>query len=159
MKPANPLFRSLLVTCLAINMLSFSVVSLADAPKKLTELVVVDVKVGTGIEAVGDVDEGDTLEVHYTGWIYDPKKEDRKGREFESSRDKGKNPFTFKLGMGKVIKGWDKGLEGMKVGGQRTLIIPADMAYGKDGMENKTTSIPANVPLVFDVELLNVTKP
>lgn len=154
MKIGSFLFRLLLV----LSLFDLPNATAADFPQKITELIVVDTKLGTGTEAVGDTEDGDLLEVHYTGWIYDPKKADRKGRQFESSHDKGK-PFVFKLGMGKVIKGWDKGLEGMKVGGQRTLLIPANMAYGNDGMESKTTYIPSNVPLVFDVELLKVTKP
>ena len=91
----------------------------------VTELVKKDIKIGTGEEAV----VGNMVEVHYTGWLYDPAAPDKKGAKFDSSRDRG-TPFSFLLGAGRVIKGWDRGVAGMKVGGQRTLSIPAEMAYG-----------------------------
>ena len=96
----------------------------------VTELIKQDTKVGTGEEAV----VGKMVEVHYTGWLYDPTKPDKKGAKFDSSRDRG-TPFSFLLGAGRVIKGWDRGVVGMKVGGQRTLIIPPSMAYGAQGPE------------------------
>ncbi len=107
-----------------------------------------DVKVGTGAEAVS----GKEVAVHYTGWLYDEKAADKKGTKFDSSRDRGQ-PFDFPLGGGRVIKGWDEGVVGMKVGGQRTLIISPEYGYGARGAGNV---IPPNATLLFDVELLDV---
>src|SRR5690349_17628697 len=114
----------------------------------VSDLKKIDVKQGTGAEAVS----GKPVVVHYTGWLYDPAKPDNKGAKFDSSRDRGQ-PFSFPLGAGRVIKGWDQGVAGMKVGGQRTLIIPASMAYGERGAGGV---IPPNATLIFDVELLEV---
>ncbi len=111
-------------------------------------LIIKDVKKGTGKPAVA----GKEVVVHYTGWLLDTKKPDQKGEKFDSSRDRNE-PFSFPLGAGRVIKGWDKGVAGMKVGGQRTLIIPAALAYGARGAGGV---IPPNATLVFDVELLDV---
>jgi FKBP-type peptidyl-prolyl cis-trans isomerase FkpA len=108
----------------------------------------IDVKQGTGAEAT----TGKPVIVHYTGWIYDESKPDKKGAKFDSSRDR-QVPFGFFLGAGKVIRGWDEGVVGMKVGGQRTLIIPSSLAYGERGAGGV---IPPNATLVFDVELLEV---
>ena len=107
-----------------------------------------DVKEGTGAEAVN----GKTVVVHYTGWLYDEAAPDHKGKKFDSSRDRG-DPFDFPLGAGHVIKGWDQGVAGMKVGGQRTLVIPPEMGYGARGAGGV---IPPNATLLFDVELLGV---
>jgi len=114
-------------------------------PKDLQKL---DAKQGTGAEAVS----GRTVSVHYTGWLYDPAAPQGKGRKFDSSRDRGQ-PFDFPLGAGRVIKGWDDGVAGMKVGGQRTLVIPASLGYGERGAGGV---IPPNAVLIFDVELLGV---
>jgi FKBP-type peptidyl-prolyl cis-trans isomerase FkpA len=108
----------------------------------------IDVKVGTGEEAV----VGKTVNVHYTGWLYDAAAEDKKGEKFDSSHDRA-NYFSFLLGSGRVIKGWDQGVQGMKVGGQRTLIIPPSMAYGAQGAGG---IIPPNATLIFDVELISL---
>lgn len=113
----------------------------------ITQLVKNDVKMGTGALAKA----GQTVTVHYTGWLYDESAADKHGIKFDSSRDRGK-PFKFPLGAGRVIKGWDQGFAGMKVGGQRTLIIPANMGYGSRGAGR----IPPNATLIFDVELLGV---
>ena len=107
-----------------------------------------DVVVGTGRLAAA----GTTAVVHYTGWLYDEKAKDRHGAKFDSSVDR-KDPFSFPLGMGKVIKGWDQGVEGMKVGGKRTLVIPPDLGYGARGAGGV---IPPNATLIFDVELLDI---
>jgi FKBP-type peptidyl-prolyl cis-trans isomerase len=107
-----------------------------------------DAKQGTGAEAV----PGRTVVVHYTGWLYDPAQPGGKGKKFDSSRDRGE-PFSFPLGAGRVIRGWDEGVAGMKVGGQRTLVIPPDMGYGARGAGGV---IPPNATLIFDVELLDV---
>jgi len=107
----------------------------------------IDTVPGTGAEAVA----GNTVVVHYTGWLYDEKAADKHGKKFDSSVDRGE-PFSFKLGGGQVIRGWDEGFAGMKVGGKRTLMIPAEYGYGA----RRTGPIPANSSLVFDVELVGV---
>ena len=112
------------------------------------EFTKTDVKIGEGVEAKA----GQTVSVHYTGWLYDPTATDKHGTKFDSSRDRGQ-PFQFPLGAGRVIKGWDQGVAGMKIGGQRTLIIPAEMGYGARGAGG---AIPPNATLIFDVELLGV---
>lgn len=114
----------------------------------ITELQKIDTQVGTGREA----EFGFNVSVHYTGWLYDAKAEGFKGAKFDSSLDR-KQPFDFTLGAGQVIQGWDEGFAGMKVGGKRTLIIPAEMGYGARGAGGV---IPPNATLVFDVELLDV---
>src|SRR5262249_42029906 len=114
----------------------------------IKELIRQDAKVGTGTEAV----PGRQVTVHYTGWLYDEGRADHKGRKFDSSRDRNE-PFPFRLGGGEVIPGWDRGVAGMRVGGQRTLTIPPDLAYGAQGAGGV---IPPNATLVFDVELLDV---
>jgi FKBP-type peptidyl-prolyl cis-trans isomerase len=111
-------------------------------------VTMIDHKIGDGVEAVA----GKTVVVHYTGWLFDAAAPENKGKKFDSSRDRN-DPFDFPLGAGNVIKGWDVGVEGMKVGGQRTLIIPASMGYGARGAGGV---IPPNATLVFDVELLGV---
>lgn len=107
-----------------------------------------DVLFGNGAIATA----GKQVEVHYTGWLYDPAAENQRGSQFDSSRTAGR-PFIFPLGAGRVIKGWDQGVVGMRVGGQRTLIIPSDMAYGARGAG---ADIPPHSTLIFDVELLGV---
>jgi len=101
----------------------------------------------------GDLAEaGRQVVVHYTGWLFDEAAPENKGRKFDSSRDRGE-PFVFPLGAGHVIKGWDQGVAGMRVGGQRTLVIPPELGYGARGAGGV---IPPNATLVFDVELLGV---
>lgn len=112
-----------------------------------TGLQFIDEVVGKGEEAA----KGDQVEVHYTGWLSDNGK---KGNKFDSSLDRGK-PFGFRLSAGEVIKGWDEGVAGMKVGGKRQLIIPPSLAYGSRAVGGV---IPPNSTLIFDVELLKVTK-
>jgi FKBP-type peptidyl-prolyl cis-trans isomerase FkpA len=106
----------------------------------------IDTVVGKGKEAVA----GKTVVVHYTGWLYAPKAPKQRGQQFDSSV--GGQPFTFPLGMGGVIKGWDQGVAGMKVGGKRTLVIPSELGYGARG----AGPIPPGATLLFDVELLDV---
>ena len=113
----------------------------ATATGDVTELVVEDIKVGTGAEAK----TGDTITVHYTGWLTD-------GTKFDSSVDAGQ-PFQFPLGQGYVIQGWDEGIVGMKVGGVRKLTIPPDMGYGAQGAGGV---IPPNATLIFQVELISI---
>ncbi len=114
----------------------------------MSEFIKTDTKLGTGAEAIA----GHDISVHYTGWLFDANAADHKGKKFDSSRDRGQ-PFDFPLGAGHVIKGWDQGFAGMKVGGQRTLTIPANMGYGARGAGGV---IPPNATLIFDVELLGV---
>ena len=114
----------------------------------ITELIKTDETAGGGHEAAS----GRNVTVHYTGWLYDEGRPDHKGKKFDSSRDRGE-PFTFKLGAGRVIRGWDEGVAGMKVGGRRTLTIPPDYGYGAQGAPG---AIPPNATLIFDVELLDV---
>jgi FKBP-type peptidyl-prolyl cis-trans isomerase len=114
----------------------------------VTQLIRQDDVVGTGAEA----QSGQVVTVHYTGWLYDQTRPDRKGNKFDSSRDRNE-PFSFNLGAGEVIRGWDEGVAGMKVGGRRTLTIPPDMGYGARGAGGV---IPPNATLLFDVELLEV---
>ena len=104
-----------------------------------------DTPVGEGAEAT----KGQNVSVHYTGWLYN---NGEQGAKFDSSRDRN-DPFEFSLGAGMVIKGWDEGVQGMKIGGQRTLIIPAALGYGARGAGGV---IPPNATLKFDVELLKV---
>jgi FKBP-type peptidyl-prolyl cis-trans isomerase len=105
-----------------------------------------DLVVGTGPDAT----VGKTISVNYTLWLYDTSKTDGKGTLVQSSV--GSTPFSFVLGAGQVIKGWDQGVVGMKVGGTRRLIVPPDLAYGSTGQNG----IPANATLVFDISLLSV---
>lgn len=111
-------------------------------------LTKIDQTVGTGAEAK----PGMTVKVDYTGWLYDDKAPDHRGKKFDSSKDHGE-PFTFGLGQGQVIQGWDEGVAGMRVGGKRTLLIPAAMGYGARGAGGV---IPPNASLVFEVDLLGV---
>jgi len=109
------------------------------APFSMTEL-----REGTGTTAT----QGRTVTVSYTGWLYDPTKTESKGAQFDSSAN-----FSFQLGVGRVIAGWDQGVVGMKIGGQRRLVIPPNLGYGSQ----MVGSIPPNSTLVFDVMLLNVS--
>jgi FKBP-type peptidyl-prolyl cis-trans isomerase len=114
----------------------------------ITSLQISDTTVGSGTVASA----GKHVTVHYTGWLYDAKKPDKHGKKFDSSRDRN-DPFSFTLGAGMVIQGWDQGVAGMKVGGQRKLTIPPEEGYGARGAGNV---IPPNATLYFDVELLKI---
>lgn len=107
-----------------------------------------DLLQGSGAEAR----PGARLTVHYTGWLYDSSRPDNKGKMFDSSVSL--EPFTFRLGAGEVIRGWDQGFEGMRVGGKRRLVIPPELAYGSIGTPDG--SIPGNAGLVFEMELIEV---
>jgi FKBP-type peptidyl-prolyl cis-trans isomerase FkpA len=139
----------IIMSALVASLVAVSFLSADDKPKDQVEpreittksgLKYKDLKEGTGAEAKA----GDTVEVHYKGWLKD-------GTKFDSSLDRGQ-PFSFQLGQGRVIKGWDEGVAGMKVGGKRKLTIPSELAYGKNGR----SKIPPDAELTFEVELLKV---
>lgn len=122
-------------------------VAVQEAPP--APLQVVENRIGKGQPAQA----GNVVAVHYTGWLYDAKAKRQRGKRFDSSYDR-KSPLSFELGGGRVIKGWEQGIAGMAVGGKRTLIIPAELAYGKRGAGNGL--IPPDATLLFDVELVGV---
>jgi FKBP-type peptidyl-prolyl cis-trans isomerase len=135
---------------LTLTILVLTVMIAAGQDKMTTTksgLKYMDQKVGSGDVAM----KGNTVSVHYTGWFYT---EGKRGAKFDSSLDRNM-PFEFKLGARQVIPGWDEGVEGMKVGGKRELIIPPDLGYGPRGMPG---IIPPNSTLNFEVELLKVSK-
>jgi FKBP-type peptidyl-prolyl cis-trans isomerase FkpA len=134
-------FRAALAFALSCA-LAFSIVPAAHAG----ELQKSDTLAGTGKAAAA----GSTVTVHYTGWLYAPRAPGRHGAQFDSSV--GGEPFTFRIGAGKVIKGWETGLIGMKAGGKRTLVVPAALGYGSRG----AGPIPPNANLIFDITLLDV---
>ncbi len=113
--------------------------------KRITELIITDNKVGDGREA----EKGLTVTVHYTGWLY---QDGAKTTKFDSSVDR-REPFSFVLGVGQVIKGWDSGVSGMQVGGSRTIIIPSNMGYGSRGAGDV---IPPDSDLIFEVDLIEI---
>lgn len=123
----------------------------AHASGQVDKLSMIDTTVGTGAEAKA----GMKVTVQYTGWLYDASAKNKHGTRFDSSRDHGE-PFSFVLGAGNVIEGWDQGVVGMRVGGKRTLLIPASLGYGAAGAGG---DIPPNASLVFDVELLDASTP
>src|SRR5688572_3857065 len=133
--------KQILITALMIGV----VACMAEGVKQLEQ---VDTVTGSGDEAKA----GRVVSVHYTGWLYDAGKPDKRGTKFDSSKDSGQ-PFDFTLGAREVIPGWDEGVAGMKVGGKRVLTIPPDMGYGARGAGGV---IPPNATLVFEVDLLEV---
>ncbi len=133
--------KFLLVVAAAVLVVVIPMAACAKEKKMKDGLVMDDVKVGTGAEAKA----GQTVTVHYTGWLTN-------GKKFDSSKDRNE-PFTFHLGAGEVIKGWDEGVQGMKVGGVRNLTIPPSLGYGAQGAGGV---IPPNATLKFEVELLGV---
>lgn len=120
----------------------------AEVPAMPAKLDIADQKVGTGAA----IANGQTAVVHYTGWLYDQSAAENKGTKFDSSRDRDE-PFSFDLGQGHVIAGWDQGVAGMQVGGQRRLVIPSELGYGQRGAGGV---IPPGATLVFDVELVAI---
>lgn len=149
-------FLSPLIYVVVIGLVTWGLIYFLNKPKVLpvednlkkvenntmqNELKIEDILVGSGAEAVS----GKVVSVHYTGTLTD-------GTKFDSSKDRG-TPFEFNLGAGEVIKGWDLGVAGMKVGGKRKLIIPSELGYGQQGAGNV---IPPNATLIFEVELLAV---
>lgn len=115
----------------------------------IERLETVDLVQGEGREAK----PGDQVSVHYTGWLYDESAPQQRGQRFDTSLERGQ-PFTFRLGAGRVIRGWDEGVAGMREGGKRVLMLPAEYGYGARGAGNR---IPPGASLVFEVELLEVT--
>ncbi len=116
---------------------------------QVDHLITTDQKVGDGAEAK----PGMQVQVQYTGWLYDEGAKDKHGSQFDSSHDHGGQPFSFTLGRGDVISGWDQGVAGMHVGGKRILMIPAALGYGANGAGD---AIPPNASLVFEVELVGI---
>jgi len=143
---ANFLRVMTLAACVAMAACSRPALPPAEPADQIASLQVTDLVEGTGTPAAS----GMRVTVHYTGWLYDSAAAGQKGTEFDSSRTKNR-PFTFNLGAGQVIAGWDQGVVGMKVGGQRRLVIPADLAYGSRGAGGL---IPPAASLLFEVELL-----
>jgi len=140
---------AMVTAALVLGLMGIGDFSVAQEKKKESKVVTTksglkyeDLKEGTGTEAKA----GNTVEVHYTGWLKD-------GKKFDSSLDR-KKPFSFPLGAGRVIKGWDEGVAGMKVGGKRKLTIPPELGYGARGTPDG--AIPPNAELTFEVELLGV---
>lgn len=123
----------------------------SEARAPVTELQRTDI-----VQGVGEgISSGQVAVVHYTGWLYEPTAEDQKGKKFDSSRDRGE-PFRFTIGAGGVIRGWEEGVQGMQVGGQRRLVIPANLGYGAQGAGGV---IPPNAALLFEIELLAIEQP
>ncbi|UUZ47292.1 FKBP-type peptidyl-prolyl cis-trans isomerase [Massilia sp. B-10] len=141
--------KSLLaVTICLLSLLFAALPGMAAAPVVLTpkELIMTDLTVGKGAVAGA----GSTVTIHYTGWLYSPKAPKLRGNKFDSSVSSA--PFSFKVGSGTVIRGWDEGVRGMKVGGKRQLIVPAALGFGKDGLG----PVPSTANLLFEIELIDV---
>lgn len=136
----------LLVAAVLTLLTMFAAPARAEIVASPKTLIVSDITVGKGATAVA----GSTVTMHYTGWLYAPKAPKLRGHKFDSSV--GAAPYTFKVGAGSVIKGWDEGIKGMKVGGKRQLIVPASMGFGKDGLG----PVPSTANLLFEIELLDV---
>ena len=119
------------------------------APSQFAPYSQTDLVVGTGDEAVN----GRTIAVRYTLWLYDSSKPENKGLQLESTL--GADPFSFQLGAGDVIQGWERGVPGMRVGGRRRLIVPPSLAYG----ESRSGSVPPDATLLFEIELVSVSAP
>lgn len=144
-------FRIALLLLLGVGLVAACSQSTVAPGYNVGSLEQTDLVVGSGAEAVS----GAIVDVHYTGWLYAPDQPEQRGVEFDSSRPSGK-PFSFPLGAAKVIPGWDMGVLGMKVGGKRRLLIPAELAYGDRGAGGGR--IPPSSALLFEVELLKVAQ-
>lgn len=143
-----PLKRLLAAAVLPVLLLAGCADPAPPAGGRVSELERIDLVPGSGAVATS----GKDVAVHYTGWLYDDKSPDQRGTKFDSSVDRGE-PLVFLLGAGRVIRGWDEGVAGMRVGGKRLLLIPPEYGYGRKGAGGV---IPANASLVFEVELLEV---
>ncbi len=137
-----------LIACAALVAAAACGSSTPTAPAAAVPYSSTDLRVGDGATAV----TGSLVQVNYTGWLYSASAPENKGNQFDTTS--GKSPYSFYLGTGSVIKGWDLGMPGMKVGGLRRLVIPPDLAYG--GQSAGGGAIPANSTLVFEIELLSV---
>jgi FKBP-type peptidyl-prolyl cis-trans isomerase FkpA len=144
---AHPLRRVALIVLVGL-MLGCNGKPAAAPPSGVNSMQTVELDVGTGPAIAA----GQTAVVQYTGWLYEVSAPDKKGKQFDSSRTGGQ-PFRFPLGGGQVIKGWDQGVDGMKIGGRRRLIIPAELAYGDNGAGG---IIPPGATLVFDIDLIGI---
>ena len=138
-------FGAVLLALLAATFAQAQIPAVTAAPVTLATMRYIDIQTGSGATAAA----GKKLTVHYTGWLWES---NAIGDKFDSSKDRN-DPFVFSLGAGQVIKGWDEGVQGMKIGGQRTLIIPPELGYGARGAGGV---IPPNATLKFDVELIAV---
>jgi len=142
----RPIRRGLAAIAATVSLLAVGCTDPPATPSTNAPFSETDLVLGTGATATA----GGTLTVNYTGWFYDVTKADQKGLQFDSSI--GQAPFTFVLGSGQVIQGWEQGLAGMRVGGVRHLVIPPPLAYGN----TRSGVVPPNTTLVFDITLLNV---
>jgi FKBP-type peptidyl-prolyl cis-trans isomerase FkpA len=142
---ARPLCRALVII---LALAGVAACSNPLTPLPPLEIIAVELRVGEGTTATA----GRIVTVDYTGWLHDPSRPEEKGTQFDSSLDAGRDPYSFYLGLGSVIQGWDLGVPGMRVGGLRRLTIPPELAYGSQG----NGPIPSNATLVFEIELLDV---
>ncbi|MBX3695687.1 MAG: FKBP-type peptidyl-prolyl cis-trans isomerase [Steroidobacteraceae bacterium] len=141
------------LAALWLTVLPLVACSAADTPAQTTEESTVSVTITDLKEGEGPaVAAGQAAVVHYTGWLYAAGAPDNKGRKFDSSLDRGQ-PFVFRIGAGEVIRGWDEGVAGMKIGGERRLVIPPELGYGSRGAGGV---IPPGATLVFDVQLVGI---
>ena len=143
------MFRRLIVSLALAAVLAACGSEPEPLPDVISELTIIELSAGDGAEAI----DGTNLEVHYTGWLYDPAQPEGKGQKFDSSLDRDRT-FGFELGAKRVIDGWDQGVKGMKVGGKRRLIIPPELAYGD---RQAGPVIKPGSTLLFDVELVSVS--
>jgi FKBP-type peptidyl-prolyl cis-trans isomerase FkpA len=148
-RPVRQVASALVVAALATAALAQAPATPPPPAAPQTTVLVTDIVAGIGDEAL----PGMTVIVHYTGWLHDPAAKDQRGRKFDSSHDRGQ-PLSFLLGAGRVIRGWEQGLPGMKIGGTRRLVVPPSLAYGSRGAGKGL--IPPNATLVFEIELLAV---
>jgi FKBP-type peptidyl-prolyl cis-trans isomerase len=142
------LFRPIQALLAAVVLLGGCSANTQESTVPTAQLTITELKPGTGPA----IKAGQTAVVHYTGWLYVEDAPDHKGKKFDSSLDRN-DPFSFPVGGGQVIQGWDQGVAGMQAGGQRRLVIPAELGYGARGAGGV---IPPNATLLFDVELLSI---
>jgi FKBP-type peptidyl-prolyl cis-trans isomerase len=147
MRFSGPLLKSVMVSLAALIAACSGKPAAVPAPA-VSSMQTAELKAGTG----EGITAGKVAVVNYTGWLYDASATDHKGKQFDSSRNGGQ-PFRFPLGAGQVIKGWDQGVAGMKVGESRRLVIPPELAYGESGAGGV---IPPGATLVFDIELVAI---
>jgi FKBP-type peptidyl-prolyl cis-trans isomerase FkpA len=146
---ASPTIRTFVLSACVALLGACGGQAVATAPSPVTALKSTVLQPGNGAA----VSAGQTAVVQYTGWLYDAAAKDNKGKQFDSSRASGGRAFKFPVGTGSVIKGWDQGVVGMKIGESRRLVIPPNLAYGDKGAGGV---IPPGATLVFDVELVGI---